>query len=211
MKLMKKKFAVILLSVSLGVSVLNGCGDTQKGRNQNAVQEQKKEDALRGEVSKITQDSITIKVDSTGEEQELTITEDTVIKRQSMGGGMGQKPEGGELPERPEGQQGSENGEPPEKPEGQPGSENGEPPERPEGDMPDGQKPDMENASEEIALSDISEGDTVMVIAAEDGSAVEVMVMPKMEEHEEDSLKQPAQTTVRTEYPKENCFGFRKV
>ena len=42
--------------------------------------------------------------------------------------------------------------------------------------MPDGQKPDMINVSEEIALSDISEGDTVMVIVEDDGSAAEILI-----------------------------------
>lgn len=158
---MKKKIVMILLCLSLSVSLLNGCGNTEKRGKQGAAQEQKKEDAVYGEVIGLTQDSITVKVDSTGEEQEITITEDTVIKRQSMGGGMGQKPEGGEPPERPEGQQ---------------GTENLEPPERSAGDMPDGQKPDMINVSEEIALSDISEGDTIMVIVEDDGSAAEILI-----------------------------------
>lgn len=190
-KLMKKKVAAILLSVILGVSLLDGCGNTDKGLKNNASQEQENEDAVYGEVSKITEDTITIKVgtmkameqpqgeapekpqgmssmlDLTGEEQEIMITEDTTVKRQSMGG-MGQVPGGGEMPEKPEGQQGAGNKQAPEKPDG-------EMPEKPEG-----QNPDMENSSEEITASDISEGDTVMVTFAEDGSAAEITVMSAM-------------------------------
>lgn len=91
-----KRFAVILLSAALMVSSLSGCGGADKRTGKSMAGELENENAVRGEVSKVTEDSITIKVkqgkgtqeESTGEEQEIAITKDTVIKRQNFGGGM---------------------------------------------------------------------------------------------------------------------------
>ncbi|MFR7832431.1 MAG: hypothetical protein ACLU3F_14480 [Blautia wexlerae] len=41
-------------------------------------------------------------LDLTGEEQEITVTDSTVITKQSMGGGQGAP--GGEAPEKPDGE-----------------------------------------------------------------------------------------------------------
>lgn len=104
-------------------------------------------------------------LDLTGEEQEIKITDDTVIQRQSMGGGPGQ---GGEAP--------SADGEAPEKPEDTTGtteSSTGS-------DSKDGEEPGEnppEQQTETITLDDISEGDTVSITLDEDGNAETITVM----------------------------------
>ena len=50
-------------------------------------------------------------LDLTGEEQEITVTDSTVITKQSMGGGQGAS--GGEAPEKPEGEAPDSNGQAP--------------------------------------------------------------------------------------------------
>ena len=127
-------------------------------------------------------------LDLTGEEQTITITADTVITKQAGGmqpGGDGQNGgepngQGGEAPEKPEGDdqstdssdgasdsqdaaddnQESENTD----------SQDGEEPEKPDGN---GQSAE----AEEISLSDIQEGDTVSVTLDEDGNAASITVM----------------------------------
>ena len=141
-------------------------------------------------------------LDLTGEEQTITITENTVITKQSGGmqqgqpggdgqnGGVPEKPDGdsqdGEAPEKPEGD--DQNGEAPEKPDGETSeadgqtdsdSQNDEAPEKPEGDQnggaPDGNGQGAD--SEEISLSDIQEGDVVSITLDEDGNAASITVM----------------------------------
>ena len=139
-------------------------------------------------------------LDLTGEEQEITVTDSTVITKQSMGGGQGAP--GGEAPEKPDG----DNGEAPEKPDGDNAdaksedtentddsektdtsdSENAdsEAPEKPEGEAPDGngQAPDGQGApdgagqTEEITLDDIKEGDVVAITLDDDGNAATITV-----------------------------------
>lgn len=46
-------------------------------------------------------------LDLTGEEQEITVTDSTVITKQSMGGGQGAP--GGEAPEKPDGDNADDN------------------------------------------------------------------------------------------------------
>ena len=87
-------------------------------------------------------------LDLTGEEQEIRITDDTVITRQGMGG------QPGEMPEKPEGE-----------------TSDSEMPEKPEGEAPGMQE------AEKITLEDISEGDTISVTLDEDGNAAEIIVM----------------------------------
>ena len=132
----------------------------------------------------------------TGEEQTITITENTVITKRQGGAPQGQ-PGGdqnqngeGEAPEKPDGdnQSGSDNGEAPEKPDGdnQSGSDSEEAPEKPDGDNQSGsdseeapEKPEGDNQpaeSEEISLSDIQEGDIVSITLDEDGNAATITV-----------------------------------
>ena len=81
-------------------------------------------------------------LDLTGEEQEITVTDSTVITKQSMGGGQGAP--GGEAPEKPDG----DNGETPEKPDGDNADDNA-----------DAKSEDTENTddSEKTDASDDSE------------------------------------------------------
>lgn len=91
-------------------------------------------------------------LDLTGEEQEITVTDSTVITKQSMGGGQGAS--GGEAPEKPEGEAPDSNG----------------------------QAPDSQGASdgagqtEEITLDDIKEGDVVAITLDDDGNAATITV-----------------------------------
>ena len=85
-------------------------------------------------------------LDLTGEEQEITVTDSTVITKQSMGGGQGAP--GGEAPEKPEG-------------------------EAPDGN---GQAPDGADQTEEIILDDIKEGDVVAITLDDDGNAATITV-----------------------------------
>lgn len=81
-------------------------------------------------------------LDLTGEEQEITVTDSTVITKQTMGGGQGAP--GGEAPEKPDG----DNGEAPEKPDGENADDNA-----------DAKSEDTENIddSEKTEASDDSE------------------------------------------------------
>ena len=109
-------------------------------------------------------------LDLTGEEQEITVTDSTVITKQSMGGGQGAP--GGEALEKPDGEASdSENAD-------------SEAPEKPEGEAPDGngQAPDSQGApdgagqTEEITLDDIKEGDVVAITLDDDGNAATITV-----------------------------------
>ncbi len=159
-------------------------GDGQNG----APQKPDTEDGNGGEAPSM--------LDLTGEEQTITITENTVITKQQGGAPQGQ-PGGdqnqngeGEAPEKPDGdnQSGSDSEEAPEKPDGdnQSSSDNGEAPEKPDGDNQSGsdneeapEKPEGDNQpaeSEEISLSDIQEGDIVSITLDEDGNAATITV-----------------------------------
>lgn len=96
-------------------------------------------------------------LDLTGEEQEITVTDSTVITKQSMGDGQGTP--GGEAPEKPDG-------------------DNGEAPEKPDGEASDGngQAPDGTGQTEEITLDDIKEGDVVAITLDDDGNAATITV-----------------------------------
>lgn len=199
---MKKRLTVILLSISLAAISLNGCGKAERRADKDIARKWENESAVHGEVSKVTEDTITIKVAEsgmaptadlqlTGEEQEITVTKDTLIQRRNMRGmpengdapkpsDGGQGTEHGEAPAKPDGEQGTENGEAPAKPDGGQGMEEGEMPQMPEGEAPAGEIPDRVDHSEEITVSDISVGDIVMVMFTDDNHAAEITVMPSM-------------------------------
>ena len=109
-------------------------------------------------------------LDLTGEEQEITVTDSTVITKQSMGGSQGAP--GGEAPEKPEGEASDSDNtdsESPEKPEGEAPDGNGQ--------APDGQGvPDGAGQTEEITLDDIKEGDVVAITLDDDGNAATITV-----------------------------------
>lgn len=85
-------------------------------------------------------------LDLTGEEQEITVTDSTVITKQSMGGGQGAP--GEEAPEKPDGEVPDSNG----------------------------QAPDGAGQTEEITLDDIKEGDVVAITLDDDGNAATITV-----------------------------------
>ena len=137
-----------------------------------------KENRIFGKIVSVSEDSITISVEAspengtedgeknsgaeenseaeeTGEEQTIILTENTIIRKQTMG-----QP-GGEAPEQPE------DGEQP---------ENDDISEKPEGEALNGGMPDQE-AGEEIAWSDLKEGDMAVIILDEDGNAESVSIM----------------------------------
>ena len=88
----------------------------------------------------------------TGEEQEITVTDSTVITKQSMGGGQGAP--GGEAPEKPDGEAPDSNGQ-----------------------APDSQgASDVAGQTEAITLDDIKEGDVVAITLDDDGNAATITV-----------------------------------
>ena len=102
-------------------------------------------------------------LDLTGEEQEITVTDSTVITKQSMRGGQGAS--GGEAPEKPDGESSDSD------------NTDSEAPEKPEGEAPDGQgAPDGAGQTEEITLDDIKEGDVVAITLDDDGNAATITV-----------------------------------
>ena len=138
-------------------------------------------------------------LDLTGEEQEITVTDSTVITKQSMGGGQGAP--GGEAPEKPDGDNADDNADA--KPEDTDDSEktdasddsessdaektekasdsdntDSEATKKPEGEAPDGngQAPDGTGQTEEITLDDIKEGDVVAITLDDDGNVATITV-----------------------------------
>ena len=207
---MKNRQAAILTGMFLCMAAVTGCGsntETQAAKQQGSeiedtaaentaaegddektdgktgkTEEQNKENQIFGKIVSVSEDSITISVESapvngtedgkensgteeTGEEQTIALTENTVIRKQTMG-----QP-GGEAPEMPEGEA-PENGGASEQPEEV--SENGgtsEQPEKPEGEAP------AQEAGEEIVWSDLKERDMAVIILDEDGNAESVSIM----------------------------------
>ena len=104
-------------------------------------------------------------LDLTGDEMTVTVTDDTVITKESTGGPGGDQ---GEVSEKPDGDNG--NGEAPEKPDGDSG--NGQAPSGDQGGAPDGNNSQSEN----IELSDIQEGDIVAITTDDDGNALTIKV-----------------------------------
>lgn len=199
------------------------------GSDENAQSDEAEENVVLGEVKSVSDTEITIAVgtmkemgqpggngqgqpggngqngeapsmlDLTGEEQTITITENTVITKQS--GSMQQGQPGGDgqnggVPEKPDGD--GQDGEAPEKTDGETSEadgqtdadnqdsekseddgQNSEAPEKPDGDQnggaPDGNGQGAD--SEEISLSDIQEGDVVSITLDEDGNAASITVM----------------------------------
>ena len=160
----------------------------EDAEKKNDDTEQTKENEILGEVKSVEDGKITIAIgtrkemgqpgeqpqggengeassmlDLTGEEQEITVTDSTVITKQSMGGGQG-APDG-EAPEKPDGEASDSD------------NTDSEAPEKPEGEAPDGQgAPDGAGQTEEITLDDIKEGDVVAVTLDDDGNAATITV-----------------------------------
>ena len=118
-------------------------------------------------------------LDLTGEEQEITVTDSTVITKQSMGGGQGAS--GGEAPEKPDGDNADDNADA--KSEDTENTDDSEKTdasdsEKPDGEAPDGngQAPDGAGQTEEITLDDIKEGDVVAITLDDDGNVATITV-----------------------------------
>lgn len=176
---MKKKYIGTMLGVTLSFAVLTSCSGSDSTGSSEAGQ------TLCGQVTEITEDSLTIEVgtqkemekpaddqsdsddstqqkelpdgaapqdgqqptilDLTGEEKEVKIETDTVIKRQSMGG----QPDG-DMEESSSSEASAK--------------------EPPSGEAP-------EQSEEEISLDDILEGNTVTITYDDEGDAAEIIVM----------------------------------
>ena len=121
-------------------------------------------------------------LDLTGEEQEITVTDSTIITKQTMDGGQG-APDGN-APEKPE----KDSGETSEKPDedsaddstsaksddiSTDNSDSKEAPEKPDGEAQDGADAGQ---SEEITLDDIKVGDIVSITLDDDGNAATITV-----------------------------------
>ena len=178
------------------------------GSDENAQSDEAEENVVLGEVKSVSDTEITIAVGTmkemgqpggNGQGQTITITENTVITKQS--GGMQQGQTGGDgqnggVPEKPDGD--GQGAEAPEKSDGETSEadgqtdadnqdsekseddgQNSEAPEKPDGDQnggaPEGNGQGAE--AEEISLSDIQEGDIVSITLDEDGNAASITVM----------------------------------
>lgn len=179
---MSRKYAAIILGMIAAVTSLSGCGTKDTGTEST----KSASDAIYGEISEITDDSIVIQVGTmkernqekssgerseeeekpedgnppsmftlTGEEKEIGITEDTEIKRQSMGRGFG----GGEKPDG----EAAGRGKPDE--------------EQTDGENTPEESWDQKPEDEEITQKDLSTGDNVSIILDADGNAAEIIVM----------------------------------
>lgn len=205
---MKHKILTVVLMGAMAMPILSGCSKDNEIKNAARVPDN---NAIYGEVSVISDDSITIKVGTmnmerkdgfdassmielTGEEKEIKITDDTVVKSQQMGGlvrgNMGNPSEmpSGEDGSMPEMHNGGNNQEtPPEMPSGEDGQ--GIPPEMPSGEdgfMPEGEgQGGFGQMAKEIDLEDVLEGDIVSIILDDDGNAKEIIVMVSKESEEE--------------------------
>ena len=229
---MKNRQAAILTGMFLCMAAVTGCGsntETQAAKQQGSgiedtaaentaaegddektdgkTEEQNKENQIFGKIVSVSEDSITISVESapvngtedgkensgtgeTGEEQTIALTENTVIRKQTMG-----QP-GGEAPEMPEGEA-PENGGASEQPEETP--ENGETSEQPE--KPEGEAPAQEAGEEEIVWSDLKEGDMAVIILDEDGNAESVSIMEgDMGQPGDDQSQRPEEYQEETAY-----------
>lgn len=233
---MKNRQAAILTGMFLCMAAVTGCGsntETQAAKQQGSgiedtaaentaaegddektdgkTEEQNKENQIFGKIVSVSEDSITISVESapvngtedgkensgteeTGEEQTIALTENTVIRKQTMGQPGGEAPENGEASEQPE--ETPENGETSEQPEEV--SENGgtsEQPEKPEGEAP------AQEAGEEIVWSDLKEGDMAVIILDEDGNAESVSIMEgDMGQPGDDQSQRPEEYQEETAY-----------
>ena len=149
------------------------------GSDENAQSDEAEENVVLGEVKSVSDTEITIAVGTmkemgqpggNGQGQTITITENTVITKQS--GGMQQGQPGGDgqnggVPEKPDGD--GQDGETPEKPDGETSEADGQT----DADNQDSEK----SEAEEISLSDIQEGDVVSITLDEDGNAASITVM----------------------------------
>lgn len=110
-------------------------------------------------------------LDLTGEEQEITVTDSTIITKQTMDGGQG-APDGN-APEKPDEDSADDSTSAKSEDTSTDNSDSKEAPEKPDGEAPDGSGADQ---SEEITLNDIKEGDVVSITLDDDGNAATITV-----------------------------------
>lgn len=170
---MKRKYIAVLTGAFVGMSVFSGCAGTNKDAKtevqvtatevQDDTDEEKAKEVV-GEVEKVEDSTITLKTETQGEEDakeiEITVTENTVIQKQS----------GGAL-EPPQGDEGKNNG-----------VAGGEAPTDAENggtkEMPEPPQNEGENAqAEEAALSDIAVGDRISATFDENGNVATITIM----------------------------------
>ena len=110
-------------------------------------------------------------LDLTGEEQEITVTDSTIITKQTMDGGQG-APDGN-APEKPDEDSADDSTSAKSEDTSTDNSDNKEAPEKPDGEAPDESGAGL---SEEITLDDIKEGDIVSITLDDDGNAATITV-----------------------------------
>lgn len=222
---MKKKYIAILLGITLGMTTLVGCSGTNTSESSTIQESQSVTGATEnsdktvgeaetadvyGEVTAISEDSITIKV---GTMKQMEKTDDAGVPGDSSNAQSSDDKTDSDSTEK-----GSENTDSSEnKSDNSSDSRNAQPPEnieKPDGDgqgapsmldltdeekeikitddtvivrssrgsmaggpQGNGGTPDMQQETEEISLSDISEGDTVAITYGEDGNAAKITVI----------------------------------
>ena len=155
---------------------------TEDSSKENTTSTEENDSSSTEDSSKSTKSSSDEKADGqpsmlekTGEEKEITVSSDTEITKQSMGGPdgnvSGTAPDGNsQPPEKPDGDDSSSDNQPPEKPDGDDGSSDNQPP-------ADAQQPSDSSEEQEASLDDISEGDIVSITFDSDGSVEKITIL----------------------------------
>lgn len=160
----RKNLLPLLTATIITASLLGGCGNettetTETATEQNAYAGK----TISGEVTEVTDNSVTIKTDDTDEELTVDVTDETSITGQVMS-----------MPDN-----NSDNSTPPELPDGE--APNGEAPsgEAPNGEAPSGEAPNVafpSNAAHELTISDISVGDSIEITFDDNGDVTSISI-----------------------------------
>ena len=160
----RKNLLPLLTATIIAASLLGGCGNettetTETATEQNAYAGK----TISGEVTEVTDSSVTIKTDDTDEELTVDVTDETSITGQVMS-----------MPDN-----NSDNSTPPELPDGE--APNGEAPsgEAPSGEAPSGEAPNVafpSNAAHELTISDISVGDSIEITFDDNGDVTSISI-----------------------------------
>ena len=187
----------------------NNSGDNSSGNNG---------DAPGGEAPSGEAPSM---INLTGEEKEITVSDDTTITKENMGGGPGGAP-GGEAPSgdnsgsAPSGD--NNGGTPPEKPSddnssSDSNSSNNNNSDSNSGDTTGGNAPggDQQNEEEAIELSDISEGDIVAVTFDDNGKVESIKVISSSMQGGGGQSEAPSSYTAVNEYTEDTEESGKSV
>lgn len=205
--MMKKKYIAVMMGVMLTAAVLSGCGQSKETKStksqtteesaenfvneENNGQNQKDEEKIFGEITKVEEDSITIALgtrkqmeppqdaeDLQSQEEndrtkgthtanlELTGEEQTIAVTENT-----------VITRVTPGGMGGNRGQ--ERDSQELEKDMKDMPEKSQGDVekqPEGERPDVKQEAEEISLSDIVQGDTVSITLDEEGNAATIMV-----------------------------------